>query len=272
VDDVIGLAQGNANRRQRVKRALLHSLDRVFRGLDATDGPHHQELASEKKLLKGDATWATRKTVLGWVLDTVEKTIQLPPHRIDRFHSILAGIPGTQRRTSTKKWQQVVGELRSMALAVPGARCLFCSLQEALLHRTHDGARVRLGRHVNSFLDDFRWLAKGLAARTTSMLEVVPSCSTATRGACDASGKKMGGVHFVPSTNSPIQPYLWRSPFPAKVTRQLVSTANQMGKVSNSNLELAGSVAQHYRWCQIVDVQDVTIHNCYDNTATVFWQ
>jgi hypothetical protein len=272
VDNFIGLAQGNANRRKRVKRVLLHSLDCVFRGLHATDGTHRQEPASVKKLLKGDATWATRKTVLGWVLDTVDKTIQLPPHRIDRLHSILAGIPGTQRRTSTKKWQQVVGELRSMTLAVPGARGLFCSLQEALRHRTHDCARVRLGRHVLSFLDDFRWLAEVLASRPTSMLEVVPSRSPATRGACDASGKEMGGVDFVPSTNSPIQPYLWRSPFPAKVTRQLVSTANTMGKVSNSDLELAVSVAQHDILCQIADVQDVTIHNCYDNTATVCWQ
>jgi hypothetical protein len=40
VDDFIGLAQGNATRRNRVKRAPLHSLDRVFRGLNDTDGPH----------------------------------------------------------------------------------------------------------------------------------------------------------------------------------------------------------------------------------------
>jgi hypothetical protein len=49
VDDFIGLAQGNSNRRKRVKRALLHSLDCVFRGLDATDGPHRQEPASVVK-------------------------------------------------------------------------------------------------------------------------------------------------------------------------------------------------------------------------------
>jgi hypothetical protein len=272
VDDFIGLAQGNATWRKRVKRALLHSLDCVFRGLNNTDGPHQQEPAFVKKLLKGDATWANRKTVLDWVLDTVDKTIQLPPHRVERLHAILAGIPSTQRRTSTKKWQQVIGKLRSMALAVPGARGLFCSLQEALSHKANDGARVRLGRHVHSFLDDFRWLAEGLASRPTSMLEVVPSSSPATRGACDASGKEMGGVHFVPGTNGPIQPYLWRSLFPPKINRQLVSTANPTGKVSNSDLELAGSVAQHDILCQIVDVQDVTIHNCYDNTATVFWQ
>jgi hypothetical protein len=272
VDDFIVLAQGNTTRRKRVKRALLHSMDRVFRGLDDTDGPHQQEPASVKNLLKGDATWATWKTILGWVLDTVEKTIQLPPHRVERLHAILAGIPSTQSRTSTKKWQKVIGELCSIALTVPGARGLFCSLQEALRHKANNGARVRLGRHFHSFLDDFHWLAEGLASRPTSMLEVVPSISPATRGACDASCKEMGGVLFVPVTDGTIKPYLWRSPFPPKVTRKLVSTANPMGKVSNSNLELAGAVAQHDILCKIADVQDVTIHNCYDNTATVFWQ
>jgi hypothetical protein len=102
--------------------ALLHSLDLVFRGLSAGDGPHRHEPASVKKLLKGDAMWAARKTVLGWVLDMVDKTIQVPPHRVEWLHAILAGIPPTQRCTSTKKWQQVIGKLCSMALAVPGAR------------------------------------------------------------------------------------------------------------------------------------------------------
>jgi hypothetical protein len=63
VDNSIGVVQGNLKRRQRVKRALLHSVDKVFRGVDKWDNPHHQEPASLKKLLKGDATWSTRKAV-----------------------------------------------------------------------------------------------------------------------------------------------------------------------------------------------------------------
>jgi hypothetical protein len=125
VDDFIGMVQGGKSRRRRVKRVLLHSLDTVFRGLGSTDGPFRQEPASIKKLLKGDATWSTRKVVLGWVLDTTN-TIKLPPHRVARLHAILASITPDQRRTSTKKGQQVIGELRSMALAIPGARGLFC--------------------------------------------------------------------------------------------------------------------------------------------------
>jgi hypothetical protein len=105
VDNFIGLIQGNATHRKRVKQALLHRLNLVFRGLSAEDGSHQQEPASVKKLLKGDATWATSKMVLGWVLDTVTNTIQRPTHRVEQLHTILAGIPTNQRRISTKKWQ-----------------------------------------------------------------------------------------------------------------------------------------------------------------------
>jgi hypothetical protein len=89
---------------------------------------------------------------------------------------------------------------------------------------------------------------------------------------CLRQGNGRSALCFMSGTNDTITPYLWRSPFPLKVTRQLVSTANPTGRVNNSDLELAGSVAQHDILCQIVDVQDVTIHNCYDNTSTVFWK
>jgi hypothetical protein len=104
------------------------------------------------------------------------------------------------------------------------------------------------------------------------MLEVVPSTNPGTRGACDASKMGMGGVHFIPQIDGTITSYLWRAPFPAKITRQLVSTDNPSGRINNGDLELAGAVGQHDILCQLVDVADITVHNCYDNTATVFWK
>jgi hypothetical protein len=222
--------------------------------------------------LKGNTTWATRTVVLGWVLDTTAKTIQLLAHCVERLHTILASIPPDQWRTSTKKWQQVIRELRSMALAIPGAHGLFCSLQEALRHKVNDGTRARFGRHVHAFLQDFRWLADELVSRPTSMLKVVPSSNPGTIGACDASHMGMGGVLFIPQLDGAIKPYLWRSPFPSKVTRQLVSTVNPGGGINNSDLELAGSVVQHDLLCQLANVEDITVHTCYENTATVCWQ
>jgi hypothetical protein len=43
VNDFIDVVQGNLTRRQRVKRALLHALDKVFRGVDEWDIPHRKE-------------------------------------------------------------------------------------------------------------------------------------------------------------------------------------------------------------------------------------
>jgi hypothetical protein len=74
VHDLVGLVQYNVSRRRHIKRALLHSLDQVFRGLVADDGSDRQEPASMKNLLKGDATWVTGNLVLGSLLDTVYKT------------------------------------------------------------------------------------------------------------------------------------------------------------------------------------------------------
>jgi hypothetical protein len=209
LDDFIGVVQGNLKRRQRVKRAFLHSLDKVFRKVDKLDNPHRQEPASLKKLLKGDATWSTRKAVLGWVLDTVEKTLELPARRIDRLQEILDSILPSQKRVSVQKWHKVLGELRSMSLALPGTRGLLSVLQEALRHKSHDGKRLRLCRPVHDFLDDFRWLAKEVGSRPTSIDELVAQ-PPSTFGATEASGLGMGGVFFLPGG----RPYTWRKASP----------------------------------------------------------
>jgi hypothetical protein len=73
-----------------------------------------------KKLREGDCSFGTLKLILGWIIDTINMTIQLPQHRVDRLAEILNSIPATQRRTSVKKWYSILGELRSMALALPG--------------------------------------------------------------------------------------------------------------------------------------------------------
>jgi hypothetical protein len=80
-DDFIGLGQGNQDALSHIRHTLLHTLDEVFRGVDALDGPHRKEPASTKKLRQGDAFWETWKLVLGWIIDTIRMTLKLPPHR-----------------------------------------------------------------------------------------------------------------------------------------------------------------------------------------------
>jgi hypothetical protein len=111
VDDFIGMVQGEWHHRRHVKRALLHTLDRVFRPLDSGDSEHRQETASVKKMRKVDATWSTRKVILGWILDSIQLTLELPCHRIERLFELLDFVVPSQRRVSTKKWQKLIGEL-----------------------------------------------------------------------------------------------------------------------------------------------------------------
>jgi hypothetical protein len=170
VDDFIDMVQGNAHHRQHVKRILFHSLDQVFRPLESTDNPNQQEPASIKKMLKGDASWATRKTILGWTVDTVRMTVELPQHRIDQLFKLLNSIAPAQRRRSVNKWEKQLGELRSMVLAIPGGRGLFSVLQEVLKIRCDKGTRVRLIPIVHSVLQDFRWLATDMLAGRLGLL------------------------------------------------------------------------------------------------------
>eukprot|EP00536_Pseudo-nitzschia_multiseries_P004927 jgi/Psemu1/11292/gm1.11292_g len=236
VDDFCGLAQDNQWTRRAIKRVLFQSLDKVFWPLDATDTPFRQELASLKKMLKGDATWTTKKVILGWLIDSITKTISLPPHQVDRLQEILHSISPDQCHVPIQQWHQVLGELRQ---------------------------RLRLTKRVHSFLRDFQWLVNDLSHRPTSIAELVPDTFPATLGACDASGTGMGGIFFVPLHDGTVQPLMWRQAFPKWVPTQLVTFDNPGGTITNTHNDILAQAA-----C----VQARTTHNCYDNTAAVYWQ
>ena len=290
VDDFIGMGQGTKQRLTNLRRILLHTLDEVFRPLSPDDSPSRKEPASVKKLLQGDACWGTRKMILGWIIDTMKMTIELPPHRVERLAAILASIPRSQKRVSTLKWQKVLGELRSMSIAIPGSRGLFSLLQEALRHH-EPGSRIRLSQGVHDCLDDFRWLADDLSARPTRLYEVVAQPHPEILGAQDACGVGMGGVWFSVPTMSPSSgneavdedssplaprsdcgPLLWRARFPSDIVQSLVSFDNPHGSITNSDLELAAAVAQNDIAVHHFDVRERTIASGSDNTPTVAWQ
>ena len=278
VDDFIAAAQGNQSRLLHVRRLLFHAIDLIFRPLDDRDTPYRKEPASVKKLKQGDANWATCKTILGWILDTEAMTLTLPPRRLARLAAILTSIPPTQKRTTVARWHQLLGELRSMTLAIPGSRGLFSHMQEALRH-CDTTQRLSLHRGVHDALSDFRLLHQDLARRPTRLYELVPLTPTVD-GAHDASGKGMGGV-LIPGptavtrawTTSPtLSPVVWRAQFPADITADLVSRRNPHGSITNSDLELGGSLVHHEAAVQCFDLRERTILSRTDNTPTLFWQ
>ena len=273
VDDFLGLAQEYSNSR-RVRRILMHAIDDVFRPLDLEDSPFRRQPISLKKLEKGDCSWSTIKVILGWIIDTVNMTIQLPPHRVERLAEILSSIPVTQKRTSVRKWHKVLGELRSMSLALPGARHLFSHMQHAMSSKLK--GRVALNKGVHGALEDFRWMLKDIESRQTRIAELVPLLPSA-EGHHDASGLGAGGVwfpseHLVAREGFENKPIVWRIKWPQYIIDRLVTSENPDGTISNSDLELAGGLLHLEALSQTFDIRERTVLSKTDNLNTLFWQ
>jgi hypothetical protein len=157
-----------------------------------------------------------------------------------------------------------------MTLGLPGAQGLFSTLQECF-HHPVERHRLRLTAPAHAFLSDFKVLAAAAATRPTRINELLPQ-DPSTLGCTDAAAPGMGGVVFVPRPDGSLQPFLWRSRFEDTIINRLVSSSNRSGDITNSDLELAGSVAQHDVIAQHFDTRGHTLHNFHDNTAAVWWQ
>jgi hypothetical protein len=273
VDDFIKLCQGWLNS-IRVCKHTYHTIDSILRPNDPLDTCREPPI-SVRKLLKGDDFWSTQKIILGWFIDTTSLTISLPPHRQDRLLTILTNVI-TKSMVSLKEWQKLLGELRSMS---PGSRGCFSFLQDAL---HPDKNCISITKIVKDQLKDFLWLAKDLVDRPTHLAEIVPSPPTYF-GSMDAAKGGMGGIWFPPTLKLPgaiqphssiclNQPILWRHKFPPAIQNQLVSVQNPLGTITNSDLELAGSIAHDDILASHVPVARLALCSFSDNSPTVAWR
>lgn len=290
MDDFIAAAQGRPADLQRIRDTLLHTVDDVFRPLDSIDSAARKEPISVKKLRQGDACWSTCKEVLGWLINTEDMTLTLTQRRTDRLHQLLfEAFPSHRRRARTQDWQKLLGELRSMTLAIPGAKGLFSVLQHALRSATASKRRVALNQNVHATLRDFRELYHNLQNRPTRLQELVPLTPT-LHGSHDAAGHGAGGVWLPTATsvgrliklktspngrrrkNTQTTPVVWRMRFPKDITKRLVTWANPHGDITNTDLELAGSILHQDCAAHCFDVRERTTLSRTDNMGTLYWQ
>ena len=81
----------------------------------------------------------------------------------------------------------------------------------------------------------------------------------------------MGSV-WLPSAQHPLHPlYVWQAPFPSSVQQALVSTDNPSSSITNSDLELAGTVVHEATLAAVHDLRHCTIATFSDNTPAVAW-
>ena len=190
-----------------MRHHLWHTVDRVL-AQPAETSEDQPEAISIKKLRKGDRSWTAHKTLLGWVVDTMRKTLELPPHWKLELAKLLDG-PCRARRIKQKHCERVPGKLRFMAAATR----LFGALQLAL--NNSKNGRVPVNRELKDHLCAFARLAADVGRQPTHLAEIVeivpqdPGCL----GATDAAKVGVGGIFC----NAEGTPHVWRVAFPAEV-------------------------------------------------------
>ena len=100
------------------------------------------------------------------------------------------------------------------------------------------------------------------------MKEVVPSRSQQQIiRASDACVSGMGGIFFL-NQGTFQAPMLWQASFPPSTKASLIT----QGTITNSDLELAATLAHHNVIAHATPVQKASIRTLLDNIATVAWQ
>ena len=167
-----------------------------------------------------------------------------------------------------KEWRRILGELRSMVLGIPSGRGLLSQLQ--LVLQRANNHRIHIHQEARDQLLDLLLLTQDLANRPTRIAKVLPQ-RPAYVGCCDAAKWGMGGV-WLPSTQHPLHPpYVWWDPFPSSVQQALVSADNPSGSITNSDLELAGTIAHKATLATVHDLRHCTVATFSDNTPAVAW-
>jgi hypothetical protein len=267
MDDFIALAQ-----HPHLPSTLHHTLQsilQIFRDKSTPrDPPQRRHIISTSKMEKGDATWSTQKVVLGWLINAAEGTLRLQPHKAQRLKDITAAF-SSKVRTSRKQWMRLLGELRYMATAIPGARYLFSVLQHVLKDQPKS-SRLRLTPLVKQSLRDWGLLAESLHANPMPIAALVPRAPHYL-GAVDASGTGCGGFWVASSVGSLKHPTAFRLPFDSAIQQELVSSNNPTGSITNSDLELASLVLGAAILQDIAPTAQACAFSASDNTPAVSW-
>ena len=166
--------------------------------------------------------------------------LQTPPPKRKAELGTLLNIPPSQHRISTKKLERLIGKLRSIHLAIPGAVGHFYNLQQSL---TADHYAHRATTYVTSgFHSDLRFWRRFCAEMPTCpnyLAEIVQHLPIDI-GFTGSSALGAGGVWIDPNEDG--RNYVWRLPWPEDIRTDLVSFNNPLGRITNSDLELAALV------------------------------
>ena len=263
VDDYVGLVQ-SSNRRvlRHHSRALLHAIHQIFPpvpGEDKSDDP----ISYKKLVLEGEGIWDTRKELLGWIFDGMERTLELPPRKVADLRETIKIIL-RNGYCERKHFESLVGKCNHAALGIPGGSALLPPLYQAL-HAPPLPPTIRIGQtsRQHQALTDLRAMFKVMSRTPTKCSQLVPG-KPAYIGYTDACKYGAGGVWL--SGTKTIRPIVWRIKWPPEVVQ-----AFEEGKTFVNELEMAGLLISYLVLEMVVPMRDTHSALWCDNSSTVSW-
>ena len=273
VDDFIALVQSTDPTQLRtVSRHLLHAIDNVFPNPSIT-GSKMGPAISNKKLIE-EGTWETRKEILGWLLDGIARTIELPPKKAEAILTTIKTMRRTNRPVRLNDFQKLHGKLQFCSIAMPSGKALLGPLDNIIARATATNhSTIKINDTANYLLADWAALIKLTRTRPTHVNELVER-TPAYRGFVDAAKWGVGGVWFSGSCH--LKPFVWFLPWPQDVQNKLCSSTNKTGALTISDLELMGIFMHFLALEEYVKGQETSLHHksvaiwC-DNLPAVAW-
>ena len=117
IDDFLALIQStDEDHITKLTRSLLNAISDIFPPPEITGSKMGPPISVKKLIAEG--TWETRKEILGWLLDGIALTIELPTTKCD---SILAELRAVRRLTNVPitRLRQLQGKLQFASIALP---------------------------------------------------------------------------------------------------------------------------------------------------------
>ena len=268
IDDFIALIQTTNNDHiKKLTRSLLNAISDIFPS-PATTGSNMGPPISLKKLI-AEGTWETRKEILGWVLDGIALTIELPTTKCD---SILTELRAIRRlkTISLQRLRKLQGRLQFASIALPIGKPLLGPIDVVIAKAINTKrTTIFLNDDIKQQLRDWSALLHLMRSRPTHVRELITH-KPSYQGLVDASKWGVGGVWFSGKNNLP--PFVWYLEWPQSIRDELSSSTNPNGSISISDLELMG-IFMH--WMALEQAVDDLTHTSVaiwcDNISAVSW-
>jgi hypothetical protein len=255
INDFIGVIQStNKFHLRQFSRCILDSITKVCPPPELS-GSKMAHPVSEKKLIE-DRIWDTQKEILGWLFDRIARNIELPQRKCDE---LLLELKAVRRlpKLEVKRFQKLHGRLQFAPIAMPCGKPILGQLNWYMSSAAKNkGSNLIILEDLQAILRDWSALIRLVRKHLTHVAELIEH-PPSYQGFVDASKWGVTGVWF--SGTKQLIPIVCFYEWPQDIRDQFCSSANKIGTLTISDLELTGILLNWLVLEHIVDI--ATIRN-----------